>query len=61
MEFEDLRILKANELIDRLHSAELDGKSLRKLADDVENSLYKTATSDEDYHLTPLLRISLQA
>lgn len=48
VEFEDPKnIKKANELIDRLHNAELDGKSLRKLADDVENSIYKTATSDE--------------
>lgn len=48
VEFNDPKNLqKASELIDRLHTTELDGKSLRKLSDDIENAKYKTATSDE--------------
>lgn len=48
VEFEDPKnIKKASELIDRLSNTSLDGKSLRKLADDIENAAYKTATSDE--------------
>lgn len=48
VEFSDPKnITKATELIDRLSKAKLDGKSLRKLADDIENSAYKVATSDE--------------
>lgn len=48
VEFEDPKNLKkASELIDRLSKSDLDGKSLRKLMDDIENSAYKTATSDE--------------
>lgn len=48
VEFSDPKnINKASELVDRLSNAELDGKSLRKLIDDIENSAYKTATSDE--------------
>lgn len=48
VEFDDPKnIKKASELIDRLSNTELDGKSLRHLADDIENAAYKTATSDE--------------
>lgn len=48
VEFDDPKNLKkASDLIDRLSKADLDGKSLRKLADDVQSTLYKTATSDE--------------
>jgi hypothetical protein len=48
VEFTDPKnIKKASELIDKLSSAKLDGKSLRKLSDDIENSAYKIATSDE--------------
>lgn len=48
VEFDDPKNLKkANELINKLSNAELNGKSLRKLVDDIENSAYKTATSDE--------------
>lgn len=44
---EPKNIAKASELIDKLQNAKLDGKSLRKLADDIESSKYKIATSDE--------------
>lgn len=48
VEFDDPKNLqKASDLIDRLHSTELDGKSLRKLSDDIESAKFKTATSDE--------------
>lgn len=48
IEFSDPKnIKKASELIDKLSNTGLDGKSLRKLVDDIENSIYKTATSDE--------------
>jgi len=48
IEFDDPKNLaKANDLIKKLQNVELDGKALRKLADDIENSAYKTATSDE--------------
>lgn len=48
VEFTDPKnIAKASSLIDQLHSAQLDGGSLRKLSDDIENAKYKTATSDE--------------
>lgn len=48
VEFSDPKnIQKANELIGKLSGAELNGKSLRKLADDIESSVYKVATSDE--------------
>jgi hypothetical protein len=48
VEFDDPKnIKKASELVDRLANVKLDGKSLRKLADDIENAAYKTATSDE--------------
>lgn len=48
IEFNDPKNLsKASQLIDKLSSTELDGKSLRKLADDIDNSKYKIATSDE--------------
>ena len=47
-EFNDPKNLtKANELLKRLNTVKLDGKSLRKLADDVEASAYKIATGDE--------------
>ena len=48
VEFDDPKnIAKASELINKLSRAKLDGKSLRKLADDIESSTYKIATSDE--------------
>jgi len=48
VEFDDPKnIVKARDLISRLSKVELDGKSLRKLADDIENAAFKTATSDE--------------
>lgn len=48
IEFDDPKnISKANELIKKLQGAKLDGKSLRKLIDDIENSAYKIATTDE--------------
>lgn len=48
VEFSDPKnIKKASELIAKLQTVKLDGKSLRKLSDDIESSLYKTATSDE--------------
>lgn len=48
VEFDDPKnIQKASGLIDRLSSTNLDGASLRKLADDIESAKYKTATSDE--------------
>lgn len=48
VEFTDPKNLqKASDLIDKLANTELDGKSLRKLTDDIENAMYKTATSDE--------------
>lgn len=48
VEFSDPKnIKKASELVKRLSNADLDGKSLRKLADDIENSAFRTATSDE--------------
>lgn len=48
VEFDDPKNLKrASDLISRLHNAKLDGKSLRKLADDISESKYKIATSDE--------------
>lgn len=48
VEFDDPKNIKrANEIINKLQNAELDGKSLRKLIDDIESTAYKTATSDE--------------
>lgn len=48
IEFNDPKnIQKASDLIDKLSNAKLDGKSLRKLSDDIENSAFKIATSDE--------------
>src|SRR3990167_2933657 len=48
VEFDDPKNLKrASDLINRLSNAKLDGKSLRKLADDVSASKFKVATSDE--------------
>jgi len=47
-EFTDPKnVSKANELINKLNTVKLDGKSIRKLADDIESSAYKIATSDE--------------
>jgi hypothetical protein len=48
VEFTDPKNLqKASSLLDRLNNNKLDGASLRKLADDIENAKYKVATSDE--------------
>lgn len=48
VEFDDPKNLqKASDLIDRLSKVDLDGSSLRKLADDIDASKFKTATSDE--------------
>src|SRR3990167_3405453 len=48
VEFDDPKNIKrASDLINRLHNAKLDGKSLRKLADDIAESKFKIATSDE--------------
>ena len=48
VEFDDPKHLrKASDLIDRLSIVDLDGKSLRKLADDIASTKYKIATSDE--------------
>lgn len=41
-------IKKASELIDKLHNAELNGRSLRKLANDIESSAYKTTGTDAE-------------
>lgn len=41
-------LAKANELIGRLNSTDLDGKSLRKLANDIESAAYKTTGSDAE-------------
>jgi hypothetical protein len=48
VEFTDPKNLKtAGKLISELNNVKLDGKSLRKVADDIENAAYKVATSDE--------------
>lgn len=48
VEFDDPKNLKrASDLISRLSRVRLDGKSLRKLADDIDATKFKTATSDE--------------
>ncbi|MEK6882942.1 MAG: hypothetical protein AABY22_25180, partial [Nanoarchaeota archaeon] len=48
VEFDDPKnIQKASGLIDRLSKVELNGKTLRKLADDIESAKFRTATSDE--------------
>lgn len=48
VEFDEPKnIKKASELIDKVQNAKTDGVSLRKLADDIENARYKTATGDE--------------
>lgn len=44
---EPKNISKAQELIKKLQTVELDGKSLRKLADDIDSSIYRVANSDE--------------
>lgn len=57
VEFTDpVNIKKANTFIDRLSNIKLDGKSLRKLADDIENAVYKTATSDERLSFNAFLK-----
>lgn len=57
IEFDDPKnIAKASGLIDRLSSTEMDGGSLRKLADDIENAKYKTATSDERLSFNAFLK-----
>lgn len=48
IEFDEVKNIKrADELLSRLQKTKLDGKSLRRLADDIENSKFKVATSDE--------------
>ena len=48
VEFDDPKNLqKASDLIHELSNVTLDGKSLRKLSDDIESAAYKVATSDE--------------
>lgn len=48
VEFNDPKnVKKASDLIKELSNVKLDGKSIRKLADDIESSAYKIATSDE--------------
>lgn len=48
VEFSDPKNIKmANDLLNKLQTSKLDGKSLRKLADDIESKAYKIATSDE--------------
>jgi hypothetical protein len=48
VEFSDPKNIKtANELLNKLSTTKLDGKSLRKLADDIESKAFKIATSDE--------------
>lgn len=57
VEFTDPKnIKKASELIDRLQKVKLDGVSLRKLSDDIESAVYKTATSDERLSFNAFLR-----
>lgn len=57
VEFNDPKNLKkASDLIDKLSNVNLDGKSLRKLADDIENSAYKIATSDERLSFNSFVR-----
>lgn len=53
---EEKNIIKAKDLMKRLSNPELDGKSLRKLADDIESSKYKTATSDERLSFNAFLK-----
>ncbi len=49
VEFDDPKNLsKASSFIDRLQGAELNGKSLRKLADDIESSKYKTVSGSNE-------------
>lgn len=48
VEFNDPKnIEKASALIDRLSDSDLDGKAIRKLADDIDSAKFKIATSDE--------------
>ena len=56
-EFADPKnVSKASELINKLNTVKLDGKSIRKLADDIENSAYKIATSDERLSFNAFIR-----
>lgn len=58
VEFTDPKNLdKASDLIDKLTTLkDFNGKSLRKLADDIENSAYKVATSDERLSFNAFIR-----
>lgn len=57
VEFDDPKhVKKASELIDRLSRVELNGVTLRKLADDIESVAYKTATSDERLSFNAFIR-----
>lgn len=57
VEFTDPKnIQKANDLINKLQTVDLNGKSLRKLADDIENAAYKVATSDERLSFNAFVR-----
>ncbi len=57
VEFDDPKNLKkASELIDRLATVEMNGKSLRKLADDIDNAAYKVATGDERLSFNAFVR-----
>ena len=57
VEFDDPKnIQKASDLIDKLSKVELDGKSIRKLSDDIENAAYKVATSDERLSFNSFVR-----
>jgi len=48
VEFSDPKNIKtASDLVNRLNNGDLDGKTLRKLADDIDSAKFKTATSDE--------------
>ena len=48
VEFENVKsIKKASDFIERLKTVDLNGKSIRKLVDDIDSSRFKTATSDE--------------
>lgn len=57
VEFSDPKnVQKASDLIDKLSNAEMDGRSLRKLSDDIESARYKTATSDERLSFNAFLK-----
>lgn len=49
VEFDDPKnIAKASSLIDKLQSAELNGRALRKLADDIDSAKYKVVTGSNE-------------